>query len=143
MKRPRFVVCEKTSQWAVAFRWALAGSGIRVHETRGLAECGQVLQAFPASLLALELRRANLAELVRSLVQWRRCYPRSGALVLLPRELQACEWTLREAGALHVVHSQRDLSPAAGLVARFCQRAEPRESGIFNTIADRLPWGDA
>lgn len=141
MTPPRLIVCERTSAWAVALRWALADSGLRVYETRTLADAWQQLVLCPASLLALELRGGNLGEIVRLLVQQRQTFPNAAMVVLARREHADCEWVLREAGAIHVVTSQRDLVPLARLVRRFIQQTSAPNRSLLETIWDRLPWG--
>jgi len=142
MTQPRLIVCERTNQWAVALRWALSGSGIRVYETRRWTDCWQELASSPSTLLALELRRTNLAEIVRGLVESHRCYPQSGAVVLARRELRDCEWILREAGALQVIFSPRDLSSVVRLAHHFCEQPSPPAASFHAWVWDRMPWKD-
>lgn len=142
MKHSRFVVCERTSDWAVALRWALADSRVRVYETRSWADCRQELADSPASLLALEMGQHNVADVGRWLVELGWCFPRSAAVVLTSRELSHCQWALREAGALHVVISRRDLSQVSRLVIRFLDVAAQTDRDFSSTLLDRLPWSD-
>lgn len=139
----RLIVCEKTNHWAVALRGVLWGSGIRVYETRHWAECWQELASTPATLLALELRSTNLEETVRGLAESRRCYPRSGAVVLTRREMRDCEWVLREAGALAVVFSPRDLPPLVRLAKYFCKQPSASSASFRDWVWDRIPWNDS
>lgn len=57
----RLIVCERTGRWAVALRRELAGSGVRVHESRSIAECWQGLAESPAGFAVVELTGGNLA----------------------------------------------------------------------------------
>jgi transcriptional regulator with GAF, ATPase, and Fis domain len=58
----RLIVCERTGRWAVALRRELAEAGVRVWETRTLADCWTELAESPASFLVLELG-ADVADL--------------------------------------------------------------------------------
>ena len=51
----RLIVCERTGRWAVALRRELADAGVRVWETRTLADCWNELAESPASFVVLEL----------------------------------------------------------------------------------------
>ncbi len=51
----RLIVCERTGRWAVALRRELAGSGVRVWETRTLADCRGELSKSAASFAVVEL----------------------------------------------------------------------------------------
>ena len=51
----RLIVCEHSGRWAVALRRELAEAGVRVWETRTLADCRKELAASPASFVVLEL----------------------------------------------------------------------------------------
>ncbi len=110
MPRAQLIVCETTSKWAVALRRHLRSVGdARVGETRYLDDCWRQATASPASLVALEATAANLEPLVISMNRYRVRLPRVRAVVLADRCLAAGEWLLREAGAVHVVFSSRDL----------------------------------
>jgi hypothetical protein len=54
-KPGRLVVCERSGRWAMALRRELAGAGLRVWETRNMADCGALLGESPASFVVLEL----------------------------------------------------------------------------------------
>jgi ActR/RegA family two-component response regulator len=140
MAAPCVIVCEKSSRWAVALRWVLAGSGVRVCETRSLADCWSALESAPTSPVALELRRTNAAEIVHALQRMRARVPETAAIVLLERGLSAWEWTAREAGALHVSASPRNLDPVARLLQRLLRSAAPAETSLRETLLARLPW---
>ena len=62
----RLLVCERTGCWAVALRRELAEAGVRVWETRTLADCFEELAESPASFVVLELG-GDVAGLLRCL----------------------------------------------------------------------------
>ena len=152
MNPTRFVVCERTGRWATAIRRRLAGSGIRVHETRSLMECWEELLRSPRDLLALEARPDNMVELVERLADLRTRCPRARAMVLLQDGDAARQWLFREAGAIHVVQSVPDLAVASRLVQRHLELSVQLEVGesrsvgdlssgdLKGLIQDRLPW---
>jgi hypothetical protein len=136
----KFIVCESGSSWAVGLRREAGTWPIRIHETRSLEECRQLLDASPASFLVIELPRAGLEGLLAFLARIARDYPWARPAVVAPRELAAAEWLLREAGAVHFVTSPRQL---AGLIrtARRHLEAVPRpRSSPAEEIWMSLPW---
>lgn len=112
------IVCERGNSWAIALRFALQDSRLRVFETRAWADCLAAWEQSPQSVLAIELRRNNLAEVVRNLVELRRRSSHTAAVVMADHEMAECEWIVREAGAMHVARSKRNLSPLARLLVR-------------------------
>jgi hypothetical protein len=163
----RFIVCESGSSWAVGLRREAGAWPLRIHETRSLDECRQLLeggqsasaarwlkwrsvdewpqllQGYPASFLVVELTRAGLEGLLGFLACIGRDYPWARLAVVAPRELAAAEWLMREAGAVHFVTSPRQL---AGLVctARRHLEAVPRPRlSPAEEIWAGLPWSGA
>jgi DNA-binding response OmpR family regulator len=147
------IICEKTNHWAVALRWALLAQPVRVYETRTWNHAWQALQDEQSSLVAIELRRGQLEEVLRQLRQITIRSARTGAIVLTERSMAEHEWLLREAGALHVAVSTRNLAPLARLVGRFCRRERSARKliehdqdadsfAIRAVVWQRLPWSD-
>jgi hypothetical protein len=136
----KFIVCESDSSWAVGLRREAGTWPIRIHETRSLEECRQLLDADPASFLVVELTRAGWEGLSGFLARTGRDYPWARLAVVAPRELAAAEWLFREAGAVHFVTSPRQL---AGLIrtARRHREAVPRPRlSLAAEIWAGLPW---
>ena len=123
METARFIVCEKTGQWATAFRRAGFAAGVRVCETRSLDQCWRELDASPASFLAVELTAGNLESLLARLAALGGSHPAAGAMVIASRGAVRYEWLLREAGAVHVLFSPRRAASAVGLATRHLARA--------------------
>ncbi len=140
MARPALIVCEKSNRWAIALRSVLASSRIPVVETRSWPDAWHALQEVPRSVVAIELRRGNLVEIVRGLVLMRCDAPQAAAIVLGDPSLASAEWTLREAGAVHFVTSPRNLTPVASLVLRLLTTAELPSPNEREAIWERLPW---
>jgi len=143
MNRSHFLVCEKTSRWAVALRWALADSGHRVQESRSWVDCRRELDPTSPALLALEMRKGNIEEVFQGLADLCWDFPQTRAIVLTQRPLSSYEWALREAGALHVALSPRNLLPVARLVTQFFHQARHPQQSLSETIWVRLPWQGA
>ena len=138
----RVVVCEKGNQWAVALRRALGPTGYRVVETRSLEECWRELGRNPASFVALELVPGNAEAVIRRLLDLGRRFHHAQAVVLAERGLESYEWVLREAGAIHVLCSPRNLSAAARLVNQYMQGVSEPALGVHETVWRKLPWAD-
>jgi hypothetical protein len=143
MARARVIVCEKGNSWAVALRWALAGSGLRVHETRDWIGGCQAIDPGALNLLALELREDNLEHVYQGVVEVRQQFPNAAVIVLMDRALRDHEWDLRELGALHVAISQRNLDPVARLVQRFVKQSPDLQQDPDEFAWNRLPWPEA
>ncbi len=125
----------------MALRRKLSSANIRVHETRSLAECWEELADYPRSLLALEARSDNVAELVERLADLRSRYPKARALALLDGGPGECEWLLREAGAVHVARSTPALRAAVRLVRRHLEtHTGGSHEDLQSYVQDRLPW---
>lgn len=136
----RLVVCEISGQWAAALRRALGAGAPRVIEVRSLDDCLEVLRARPASFVVAELTRANPGPLVDALARIERECPLARVAVVAGRALGACEWLVREAGAVHFEVSPRRLGPLAETVRRHLAQAPRPALGLAGRIWARLPW---
>ena len=84
MPPARLIVCERTGRWAVALRRELADAGVRVWETRTLADCWSELAESPASFVVLELR-GDVAGLLALLARQPREFPLARVAVVADR----------------------------------------------------------
>lgn len=136
----RFLVCEASKRWTVALRWALAGDDSRFAVVQNLDGCWQTLNCSPGSFLALELTESNLESIVERLEDLRSRFPLARAAVMCDRSLASCQWLVREAGAVHVAVSTRDMSTIVQLAERHIAQVRQPEVGIRQKIWDRLAW---
>ena len=138
---PRVIVCEQTGRWAVALGRQLGPSGPRLHQTRSLAECWEMLAGATASFVIVEASRANFEALLDRVARSGRQYPLARVAVVADRGLAAAEWLLREAGAACFVTSPRRLRPLAQVACRHLAQA-PRPPRTFTQqVWAELPWG--
>ncbi len=100
------------------------------------------LAAAPASLLALELTRENCSEVLALVSDMRREFPLARVLVLADRGMEAFEWLLREAGAVHFTTSPRMLDGLAHLVRSHFSRIPEPPAEFATRLWDSLPWRD-
>jgi hypothetical protein len=142
MPSGRLIVCEKTGSWAHALRQAMPGGG-RVYETRSLSECWDELSRSPASFVAIELTAANCEPLLKMLARVRRHYPAARVAIVAGRVMQAYQWVLREAGAIHFACSPRRLATVVQLAERHLAAVPDEELSLTERILDRLPWKSA
>lgn len=131
------IVCEKLGAWAVALR----GKGLKIRETRSLAECKDELRTGKVAFACLELTPTNTDPLLAFLVDVAFCFPRTRVAVMSQPPLRPLEGLLREAGAIHVTHSPRHLAVLLRLAQRHLQRAEPNGT-LREQIWQRLPWDE-
>ena len=136
----KFIVCESGSSWALGLRRETGSWMVRIHETRSLQECGQLLDAYPASFLVIELTRSGFERLLGWLAHLGRDYPWARLAVVAPRELAAAEWLLLEAGAVHFVTSPRRLAGLVRTARRHCEAVPRPRLSLAEEIWAGLPW---
>ncbi|MFN0021953.1 MAG: hypothetical protein ACKVP0_27205 [Pirellulaceae bacterium] len=162
-----FIICERTSRWAAAFRRELRkGSGgvfaasnsdstwlvgrenssrprspLAIQEVRSLPHCQRELKVSPYSVVALEVLPQNITAVAKALSDWSHRFPLARFVVLAVRGLESQELLLREAGAIHVTFSPRSLSPLLRLVRRHLARAPKSVQTLEEAVWSGLPWG--
>jgi uracil-DNA glycosylase len=139
----RCIVCERSEKWAVALRLPLQVVGHRVVETRSLDDCWNEVAASPASLVGVEATATNLESLVPWMRRLAAAFPQARVVVLGSRGLEAAEWLLREAGAVHVVFSPRQWQPLVRIAQRHLGTVSCPDDSDRQRIWRRLPWADA
>jgi len=137
----RWIVSERKGTWAAALGREPEASATRIHQTRSLAECWEMLDRAPASFVVAELTRANAEALADRLARLPREYPLARAAVVAERSLAAYEPWVREAGAVAFITSPRGLAPLAAMARRQLQQAPAVQLGLAEQIWARLPWG--
>ncbi len=135
----KLIVCERRGRWAVALRRELAEAGVRVWETRTLADCRDELVANPASFAVIELG-ANVGGLLRLLARQPRQFPRARLAVVADRARADYQWLMREAGAVHFLCSPREVAVLARLACRHLAEAPPPQQTLAERIWAGLPW---
>lgn len=139
----RFIVCERTGQWAVALRRELPRPDVYLHQTRSVSECWELLGRYPASFLVVELTRANADALLDRMAWLERDFPLARVAVVAQRSLGIYEQLIRQAGAVHFTSSLRDLRPLACLACRHLDQAPRPQRSVTEQIWDSLPWRPA
>jgi hypothetical protein len=137
----KLVVCERTGRWATALRRELAASGVRVWETRSLADCRLELLEHTASFIVVELEK-DIGGMLRFLAAERRRFPAARLAVAADRSLVECEAALREAGAVHFLCSPRGVGLLARLACRHLAQIPPPPQTLTERIWASLPWGE-
>lgn len=135
------IVCEREGRWAVALRRDLPRPEVRVHETRSVEECWEMLTRWPASFVVVELTRANATAVLERMAWLERDFPLARVAVVADRALGFCEWLMREAGAVHFTVSPRRLGPLGGLAVRHLDAAPQARLSLTERIWAGLPWG--
>jgi hypothetical protein len=136
----KLIVCERTGRWAVALRRELAEAGVRVWETRTLADCRDELVENPASFAVVELGK-NVAGLLRLLASQPRRFSAARLAVVTDRAQADYQWLLREAGAVHFLCSPRQVALLARLACRHLAQVPPPQQTLAERIWTSLPWG--
>ncbi|HTN74087.1 MAG TPA: hypothetical protein VL096_02525 [Pirellulaceae bacterium] len=135
------VVCEKSGQWAQAWRREL-GSGTRVVEARFVDDAWQQLQRFPHGALAMELRAEQSPQLVALLARVQAERPHVLCVAHLTSESPAWELLLREAGALAIIASPRRMATAVTMLHKHLARAPQPNLSFREAIWRQLPWSE-
>jgi DNA-binding response OmpR family regulator len=142
MPLARCILCERSEKWAVALRRPLRLAGHRVYETRSGTDCWNEVVASPASLVGVEVTHTNLEVLVPWMIRFAVAFPAARVIVLGSRGLEAREWLLREAGAVHVVFSPRDWPPVVRIVRRHLGAAPGQGDSDRQRVWRCLPWAE-
>jgi hypothetical protein len=142
MSLPHLIICERTSRWATALRRELP-PGIRIAQVRGLASCAGELAAAPASLLAVEVTRANFADALAFGSEVGRHYPRAALAFMTDHDLRPLRWLLHEAGAACVAVSPRELADFAPFAANHFARQPQARTNFAASVWAELPWANA
>jgi hypothetical protein len=140
-KPARLVVCERSGDWAVALRRELAGVGIRVWETRSLADCAVLLEESPASFLVLELSEIKIEEILNFILNSQAQYPQFRFAIVAQRNLARYRWLMLEAGAAEFVSSVRKVGALAQTACRHLAQVPPLPQSLTERIWANLPWG--
>ena len=139
MNERSVVVYEKTGKWAAAIRRVLRPeSGLC--ETRSWPACLQELRARTAALVAVEVLPDNAEAVCRRLAELAKRSRHVHAILLADRSLQKVEWLLREAGAVHVLFSPRDIVRIRPMWERFGAQIPPSRMTFREHVWSRLPW---
>lgn len=136
----RWIVCERSGRWAIGLRREAGAAGIRLYETRSLADAWSMLEQFPSSFLVAELTLANVQTLLDHMAGLRRAYPLARIAVVAERSLAEYEWLAREAGAVWFAASPRELRPIAVIAERHVRLAPVPAGDFVQEIWDALPW---
>jgi hypothetical protein len=135
----KLIVCERTGRWAVAMRRELADAGVRVWETRALADCRDELIENPASFVIVELGSSS-GGVLRFLASISRRFPAARVAVVADRSRADYELLMREAGAVHFVYSPRRIGMLARLACRHLAQAPSTQHSFAERIWSSLPW---
>lgn len=136
----RIIVSEKSGRWTAVLRQATLSASDRILQTRSMAECWRELEQSPASLVALELTPGNGESVAAFLVELSLRFHQASAIVLGQRGMEPYEWTLREAGAAHVLFSPRHADGAVRLIERHLAQAPQYRPTLRDSIYAGLPW---
>lgn len=137
----RLIVCERTGRWAVALRRELGDAGIRVWETRTLANCREELAASPASFVVLELA-GDAPGVIRFLSRQSQELPSARLAVVADISRTGWELFVREAGAVHFLTSPRHAGLLARLACRHLAQSPVSQQSLTERIWGSLPWAD-
>ncbi|MDP6445508.1 MAG: hypothetical protein QGG36_01260 [Pirellulaceae bacterium] len=142
METARLIVCEQTGDWAASLRRML--DNIRVYETRSLRACWKELETAPASLICLQWPFDSDVVWLARLAALDSQFPRARAVVLSTPAGRSLNNVWREAGAVHVVYSQRDLEEIKPIVERHLASAPaPKYESAKDEFWNRLPWSES
>ena len=139
----QLIVWERTGAWAGALRGILGDRSAVVRECRTPADCERMLDRCNASLVAVEVTPATFDRGLRWLADLERRWPLARAVALVSRTLdEEARQALREAGAIDVAASPRDLRLVADVATRHLARAPVQETTVREQIFSSLPWAD-
>lgn len=151
MNGSALIVCERTGQWAAAWRQAWLRRSqrsarplpeVRCIETRSPAECLEKLAKAPAAFVLVELTAESCDRALELLSQIALRCRQAVAAVAAERRLADHEWLARELGAAHFIISPRELPGLCRMVERHAALAPEIELELEERIWASLPWGE-
>jgi hypothetical protein len=140
--RPGVIICERKTTWAAGLRRHLPRE-LRLRETRTLGDCLAELAASPSSLVVVELSKANFERALDMIAEVEFRFPLALVVAVAPRGWEACQWLVRESGAVHFTTSPRDGDVLARLAVRHALRIPVASTTLSARIWDSLPWPEA
>lgn len=143
MPAVELIVCETTCHWSTFLRHEISVRSqerARIRECRDLYECDELLQRHPASFVVLEVDTARLEATTMWLGRVESKFPHARMVALVERPTTEIEAILREAGALSVIASVRELATAVDLWRRHTARVLNGGQTVNEQVWDRLPW---
>lgn len=143
MKSAQIIVWERTGVWAGHLRRLAARVADDLRECRTKKSCEEMLERWPASLLAVEVAADELADQLNWLSGLGSRRPRVKIVALVDDNLASAELVLRECGAVHVAYGPRHLRLVAKLVENHLAQAPQKEMEIDQRIFAELPWSTA
>jgi hypothetical protein len=162
-----WIVCEQSNRWAAALRLLLDdqaradGSRYQLREVRTLTELAASLSERLACLACIEVRRANLSDVLAWLAMAPKDFGDARFVALLDYSLQPDPWAaaesrlnepgdvmdaLREAGAAMVITSPRRLGSLVEMGRgpaghrRLLSAAKDAEMTLAAKVWTSLPW---
>lgn len=139
----RLIVVEKTGRWAAALRRVAGRGALPLTEVRSLDQTERELGGHPAALVAIEVGVSSLVRVSSRLALWRNRFAGARFLLLAEPELAPLESALRDAGAVHVIYSTRELAATVRLIRRQLARTPQSAMTLEESIWARLPWSAA
>ena len=100
-----------------------------------------MLRTSPAAFVVVELTRGSADALLERLARLEREFPWARVATVAERSLRACEWLMREAGAVHFTTSPREARVMAELALRHLRAAPVPQRSLAERIWAGLPWG--
>ncbi|MFV2069005.1 MAG: hypothetical protein ACC645_18720 [Pirellulales bacterium] len=143
MARGQLIICEQTGEWVGPFRRECGrfrpnAQWVRIGQTRSLHDARLMLDSWPASLLAIEVTTDSFPRILEEMPDAARHFPRMIWVALDVAGLGEAAWGLREAGALHVAGSPRDLAPAVDLAVRYLKAPPLPHCWMTDPIREKL-----
>jgi hypothetical protein len=155
MTRFHWIICEQSSRWASALRMALAyhpghlTCSTTLDEVRSLTELTDLVCEHPHSLVLLEVTPKNLEAALSWLTENSSRRHRVATVALL-NDCAAATDVLREAGAIDLIHSPRQMTTILALGKRHASQHAVSAShhrhapeSFENWAWSLLPWQDA
>jgi hypothetical protein len=109
----------------VALRRELAGVGLRVWESRSMADSGTLLGESPASFVVLELSVSKIEETLDFIRNWQAEFPLFRFAMVADRDLATYKWFMHEAGAVDFICSVRRIGALAQTACRHLAQVPP------------------
>jgi hypothetical protein len=133
------IVCERGTWWTSHLRRFLRHAAVTIEGCRDTYHGWTALERFPSSIVLVEVNETQLERVLDFLVHVQSRFTSARTVVMPPRSC-AQAWWLREAGAIHIAESTRELETVACLVQRHVRQAPARPFTWTEQVHASLPW---
>ena len=136
----KLIFCETKGCWAAKFRQICAPVDFEIEETRLISDLPRSISESPGSLIAIEVKHANVMQIAELLDSLRFPLSQERGVALLERTYRSCQSAVRRIGFIDLISAPLDLERLHRLTQRHLSLLPEREQTWREELMARLPW---